>query len=882
MERWKIPQGITCKSCVRTVDEKPSLPSCCNMITPNGHGTPLKNPQNLTAGCNGNLIIKNGHTKSHLIKLRLSNGNSKNGPQMEKSGNHRLNLVKESLCCFKQQPEPSPKKHFEEAPEDKDGSCGIWSFKPEWLQMLANKKVFLAVFCLTSVLQGMYYTYFVSVLTTIEKLYQIQSKTTGLIMSATEIGQIGGALLLTYYGGQGHRPKWIACGMLVFGLAALFCAAPHFLYSDLTSPIRSTSDKENSSILALRELKSTLCHIQPPASGTQLLSLPLVSSNSTQEDFVSSFNSSTNETNLDQYLQPSLMYNRSHRSAHADDSRISSSNTGLSTPVVTPSKEALFSSKQDQCEERNKTGAHTRTTQTVLIIFFTSLLLIGIGATAVYTLGIPYIDDNVATRESPLYFGITIGVRIFGPVFGFLLGSFCTSIYVNFPFENTEITTDNPQWVGAWWLGVLFVGASLVLTAFPMMCFPKNLPKSPKACLHGTKEQKNLNHNGNKIVKCNGNAPHPPPPPQANGTDHNQCQTCQHNYYDHKEELNKPSLRDFPSAIRRLLKNEILLYRTASSVLHILPIAGLYTFLPKYLESQFHLTAAMANMVSGIAGILVMGIGIFASGSYMRKFKPNARFVARWIAASAALYAIGMIILMVFGCPLNRYVGLNAGSGYEDTTQMSCNATCSCKPGEFSPICTSEGVTYLSPCLAGCTQVYGSSYEEFTYKDCLCLGANVTATNGFCQLQCNNLLPYIFVFAIFVLVHSTSEVGSMLLTLRCVEPKDKAMALGLIAFAIGLFGNVPCPIIYGAVVDSACLFWEDNCGEQGACRLYDPSKFRGVFHGVTAVIMSLAFCVDLIVCKKAQSIQFQDEDEAIDVEETVPFNETSAQSESSV
>lgn len=63
----------------------------------------------------------------------------------------------------------------------------------------------------------------------------------------------------------------------------------------------------------------------------------------------------------------------------------------------------------------------------------------------------------------------------------------------------------------------------------------------------------------------------------------------------------------------------------------------------------------------GIAGILVMGIGIFASGTFMRKYKPNARFVARWIALSALLYAIGMIILMMFGCPLNSYVGLNAG-----------------------------------------------------------------------------------------------------------------------------------------------------------------------------------------------------------------------------
>lgn len=35
----------------------------------------------------------------------------------------------------------------------------------------------------------------------------------------------------------------------------------------------------------------------------------------------------------------------------------------------------------------------------------------------------------------------------------------------------------------------------------------------------------------------------------------------------------------------------------------------------------------------------------------------------------------------------------------------------------------------------------------------------------------------------------------MLLTLRCVDPRDKAMALGVIQFAIGLFGefdvNVP-------------------------------------------------------------------------------------------
>jgi len=84
---------------------------------------------------------------------------------------------------------------------------------------------------------------------------------------------------------------------------------------------------------------------------------------------------------------------------------------------------------------------------------------------------------------------------------------------------------------------------------------------------------------------------------------------------------------------------------------------------------------------------------------------------------------------------------------------------------------------------------------------------------------------------LIVLIHSTSEVGSMLLTLRCVEPRDKAMALGLIQCAIGLFGNVPCPVIYGAIVDSACLIWGETCNLKGHCWVYQDDAFRIRFHG---------------------------------------------------
>lgn len=54
---------------------------------------------------------------------------------------------------------------------------------------------------------------------------------------------------------------------------------------------------------------------------------------------------------------------------------------------------------------------------------------------------------------------------------------------------------------------------------------------------------------------------------------------------------------------------------------------------------------------------------------------------------------------------------------------------------------------------------------------------------------------------------------------------------GQLILTLNVTGNVPCPIIYGAVVDSACLIWETACGKQGACWLYDTRIFRMYYHG---------------------------------------------------
>ncbi|EEB20468.1 conserved hypothetical protein [Pediculus humanus corporis] len=749
---------------------------------------------------------------------------------------------------------------------DDDLKCGLGVFSPKWMQVFASKQAFLVTFCITWVLQGMYYTYFVSVITTIEKLFQIQSKTTGIIMSATEIGQIGSSLLLTYYGGQGHRPKWIAWGMILFAVSSFMCALPHFifgeqlihandiLYSGLP-PNADVSDKTGASPNLCRSLYND--NYPPPMLINDHLnflkenpnynirnSFLMLHSESQANDKANNkygsnvsadtgFRSNSNSSNINNNNN-----NNVNRSASKDNT-ISRNNfdkryNNVSSSILDLMQNSTFKNnytgyftlKQEasnvfDCEEDflQEQRAQSKITQIVLSIFFISLLGVGMGQTAVYTLGIPYIDDNVATRESPLYFAITIGVRILGPAMGFILGSVCTRLYADLSVD-PQITPNDPRWVGAWWLGLVLVATLLALSSLAMFSFPKRLKSfkgkiTPRAFVRNDKN---------------------------------------------------PSLKDFPKAVKRLLKNDILMFRTASSVLHILPIAGLYTFLPKYLESQFRLAAHAANMISGVGGILVMGIGIIISGVFILRYKPNARFVAAWIAFTAVIYAIGMGILMLIGCPMDDFAGLDfQGAGQPDFHPV-CNTTCNCDREKFSPICGIDGKTYFSACHAGC--------RNATLVDGMVVEVS-TASIGYCNLDCSNFVPYILLFSMFVFIHSTSEVGSMLLILRCVDPRDKAMALGLIQFAIGLFGNVPCPIVYGAVVDYACLIWDKACGTQGACWLYDTNVFRTFYHGTTGAILLCAFFVDIVVWYKAGSINFVDDQLPEQSEELSPMKQRS-------
>lgn len=64
---------------------------------------------------------------------------------------------------------------------------------------------------------------------------------------------------------------------------------------------------------------------------------------------------------------------------------------------------------------------------------------------------------------------------------------------------------------------------------------------------------------------------------------------------------------------------------------------------------------------------------------------------------------------------------------------------------------------------------------------------------------------------------------------------------------IYLLAFIPFPLIFGYIADSACLVWEQRCGKNGNCWLYDQEKFRYYLHGACVFFMALGSIFDFIM-----------------------------------
>jgi len=112
-------------------------------------------------------------------------------------------------------------------------------------------------------------------------------------------------------------------------------------------------------------------------------------------------------------------------------------------------------------------------------------------------------------------------------------------------------------------------------------------------------------------------------------------------------------------------------------------------------------------------------------------------------------------------------------------------------------------------------------------------------------------------------------VGNVLVALRCVEVRDKALSFAFLTVFLSIFSLLPSPIIFGAIIDNTCLLWQEECGETTNCLLYDTDKLRTYLMYTTAGIMCLGVMFDVGVVYYARDLKIFDEVETAKKQEVV-------------
>ncbi|XP_014111574.1 PREDICTED: solute carrier organic anion transporter family member 1C1 isoform X2 [Pseudopodoces humilis] len=176
---------------------------------------------------------------------------------------------------------------------------------------------------------------------------------------------------------------------------------------------------------------------------------------------------------MPQFLMGRYNYERITVSVDNSSTSVSACSPASSEgPPVTDATETLSTVINAGCE---------KTTNSYLWLFvLVGNLLRGIGEAPIMPLGVSYIDDFSKEENSAFYIGLVRSSGMFGPTLGFLLGSFCASLWVDIGVVDIDVISINPKdtrWVGAWWLGLLICGAVNFIASLPFWFLPYSLPK---------------------------------------------------------------------------------------------------------------------------------------------------------------------------------------------------------------------------------------------------------------------------------------------------------------------------------------------------------------------------------------------------------------------
>ncbi|XP_010213552.1 PREDICTED: solute carrier organic anion transporter family member 2B1, partial [Tinamus guttatus] len=473
----------------------------------------------------------------------------------------------------------------------------------------------------------------------------------------------------------------------------------------------------------------------------------------------------------------------------------------------------------ESCTPRNAKENHE-----LLLIMFVAQVLRGIGGVPIQPFGISYIDDFASERNSPLYLGILFSLTVIGPGVAFMLGSAMLRFYVDIDKvtgEEIQLTNKDPRWVGAWWLGYLVAASLVAVSAVPYFFFPREMPKEVSS-----REEKHSKESEDAFSQLRSRS-------------------------EHMQNMSLIQfIKYFPVVLLRNLRHPVYLLVVLSQVNLSAMVAGLATFMGKFLERQFSLTASFANMIIGAVNIPGAMVGIVVGGAIMKRFQMSLRQCGALCILGMFLCVVLAFPLLFLGCPTQKVAGVtySGSSGYEHHA-LECNLHCNCPEKAYNPICGSDSIEYISPCYAGCEVVNIDAVKNtvLNYTYCSCISENGLAGSakpGTCGTSCSHLLlPFVVLSCLAGILASTSHTPSFMLILRSVQPEDKSFAVGMQFMLLRVLAWMPSPVLFGSAIDTTCILWEKKCDKNAACRYYDNDLFRHRYLG-----LQLFFEVGALLC----------------------------------
>uniref|UniRef100_A0A8C2G847 Solute carrier organic anion transporter family, member 1E1 n=1 Tax=Cyprinus carpio TaxID=7962 RepID=A0A8C2G847_CYPCA len=211
-----------------------------------------------------------------------------------------------------------------------------------------------------------------------------------------------------------------------------------------------------------------------------------------------------------------------------------------------------------------------------------------------------------------------------------------------------------------------------------------------------------------------------------------------------------------------------------------------------------------------------------------------------------------------------KYMEQQFGQSASRGSLMSqCNQDCSCSTSEWDPVCSDSGITYVSPCWAGCTASTGQG-KNTVFHNCSCVltPSPVEGSRSVSPGQCHrgpgctrSFTSYMAVSVLSSFINSLGTTPGYMIIIRCITPELKSLALGIQTLVMRTLGGIPAPVYFGALTDSTCLKWGiRSCGGRGACRMYDSNMYRVIFLSLTTCLSgcSYFFIIAVIVLLRKQ------------------------------